>query len=259
MKTLSSLFLVAAFSLVASSAYAEDDPGLAGLLEKGADVLLEEIDKRHNRFVDQTLRVTMSISGGASDGKVIETTTYTKGTSRRAVRMHAPADLKGMGVVVKSRDEIYVRLPDSRKVRRVGAHARRQTFMGTEFNFDDMSMVYLGIDYSAKVAVNDGKTLTLELTRKAGVDLQYPKLIVNVDREKLLIDNLQYFNEGGEHIKTQSRKDPRKGSAGGYSYYTVQMKNEKTGNTTTTSIVSEKENTGIKDRVFGKRWLSRER
>ena len=189
--------------LVPLLAQAEDHPELKGLLDQGAQALLEKTDQKHNAFEDQTIRIAMTIEGGTNDGTTIETTTHTKGKNRRAIRMHAPANLKGMGVVVKSRAEIYVRLPDSRKVRRVGSHAKRQTFMGTTWNFDDMSMIWLAPDYTAAIESKTDTHIVLKLTRKEGVDLQYATVTAFVDRTNLLIDQMKYFNDAGEHVKTK--------------------------------------------------------
>ena len=171
--------------------------------------------------------------------------------------MHAPANLKGMGVVVKSRDEIYVRLPDSRKVRRVGSHAKRQTFMGTTWNFDDMSMIWLAPDFSAKLLKETETHVILELMRKEGVDLQYKKVIVHVDRKHIMIDTIKYFNDSDEHIKTQVRKNLKVADNGGGTYYDVVMKDEKSGAATRTIVLKEKVDSGLKDKMFGRRWLSR--
>jgi hypothetical protein len=251
--TLSALLLFASLG----NAFAEDHSDLKGLLEKGPQALLEATDKNHNAFEDQTIRVRMEIQGGAGDGTILETTTHTKGVSRRAIRMHAPANLKGMGVVVKSRDEIYVRLPDSRKVRRVGSHAKRQTFMGTTWNFDDMSMIWLAPDFSATLASETPTHIVLDLARKEGVDLQYKKVTIHVDRTHILVDKLIYFNEAGDHVKTQSRRDLKIGESGSKTYQDVSMDDEKGGFSTRTRVLSEEVNSGLSNRIFGRRWLSR--
>lgn len=257
MKSMNIVLLGCLLSLTGlGSSFAEDDPALKDLLGN-AQALLEETDKRHNSFDDQTIRVAMTIEGGTADGTTIETTTHTKGKNQRAVRMHAPANLKGMGVVVKSRDEIYVRLPDSRKVRRVGSHAKRQTFMGTTWNFDDMSMIWLAPDFTAKQIEETETHIVLELDRKESVDLQYKKVIVHVDRKHIMIDHIAYYDDAGDHMKTQIRKELKTSDNGGGTYYDVVMKDEKSGAVTRTKVLREKVNSGLKDKMFGRRWLSR--
>lgn len=255
-KTLRCVLVGLAIGLAGSPAFAGEDPQLAPLLEQGAQALLEETDRRHNAFTDQTIRVKMAIEGGAADGTVIESTTTTKGRNQRAVRMHAPSNLKGMGVVVKSRDEIYVRLPDSRKVRRVGSHAKRQTFMGTTWNFDDMSMIWLAPDFNASLKTETGTHVVLNLTRKDGVDLQYKTVEVHVTRDRLLVERLLYFDNDGKHVKTQVRSNVQmNGDVPTYQH--VEMTDETNGTKTITTVISEKLDTGVKDRMFGRRWLSR--
>ena len=240
-----------------SVVHAADHPDLKALMEKGPQALLEETDKKHNAFDDQTIRISMTIEGGTNDGTTIETTTHTKGKNRRAIRMHAPANLKGMGVVVKSRDEIYVRLPDSRKVRRVGSHAKRQTFMGTTWNFDDMSMIWLAPDFTATLESETDTHVILKLSLRDGIDLQYKSVTAYVVKEKLVIDQMKYFNDAGEHVKTQTRSELKITDAGIATFHNVVMKDEKSNVLTRTKVLSEKVNSGLKDKMFGRRWLSR--
>ena len=109
LKLSSMLFVVAIFlTLLPQAAFAEDHPELAGLLTSGAEALMEKVDSNHNYFEDQTLQTRFTIQGGTSDGVELVFTTITKGENKRAIRFSEPADMKGMGVVIKGLDEIYV-------------------------------------------------------------------------------------------------------------------------------------------------------
>ena len=248
--------ILAVAVLFSSNAQAGDDPALAGLVDN-PQALLEELDSRHNAFKDQILRVKMILRGGSNDGKELEFSTYTKGDSRRAVRFHKPADLRGMGVVIKGSNEIYVRLPDSKKVRRVAAHAKKQTFMGSDYNFDDMGIIRLVPLFTPTLLKKDDKHIWLELTRKEGIDLQYEKLVIRVDRSLILYDEIAYFTNG-KKVKLQSRFEPTKMPPGNMIYKRLTMKTLSSGHMTETLVQDEKINTGIKDKVFSRRWLSKD-
>lgn len=229
-------------------------------LAKGPMALLQESDKRHNPFTDQVILTRMVLNGGVHKDVEYLFNTYTKGENRRAVRFHKPTEMKGMGVVIKGRDEVYARLPDSDKVRRVGTHAKRQSFYGSDWSMDDMSMIYLSKDYTPKLldAKADNNThVKLELTKNAGVDLPYNKLIIKIDRKLLLIDYIEYYDENNNYVKLQQRYEP-KVLGGGYLVYThIKVTDVKTKHQTENFVEEEKINQNIADDTFSKRWLVR--
>ena len=122
--------LICGLTLSLPTANAATDPALEGLLKEGAGALLKELDKRSFPFETQILTVRMTMFGGADNGRLLEMTTHIKGLNKRAIAFHKPADLKGMRVVIKGRNDIKVRVPELNKVRKVASHARRQSFYG---------------------------------------------------------------------------------------------------------------------------------
>ena len=251
---------VAAKAVVAASdtagKYVKDATDLAG-----AAKFLEKADANHNPFTDQTIRTRMTLNGGIHNGNMYLFDTYTKGENRRAVRFSEPPEMRGMGGVIKGRNEVYARLPDSEKVRRVGTHSKRQSFYGSDWSMDDMSMIYLGKDYNVKKIVNlksdGGKTLTLELQLKEGVDLPYPKLVIKLDRELALINYIEYYADNMKFKKKQERFDLKE-VGGGYPIYSrVVLTDIDSKHTTQNEVLEEKINQNIPDDNFSKRWLVR--
>lgn len=235
----------------------DPDPKLASLLQQGAQALLIEADSRHNNFKDQTITVRMTLHGGADEGKSIEFESMTKGDDKRAFRFLAPAEMKGMGVIIRGKDEIYVRLPDMQKVRRVAAHAKRQSFQSSDWTFDDMGMIRLSNDFDAKLVDDKGDFVTLELNRKAGVDLMYKKLVIAIRKDQLLIEKIEYFDESGKKIKVQERAGLKEEPAGNWMYRTITLKDLTTGHSTVNEVLSVKVNSNLDDDTFSRRWLVR--
>ncbi|MDX9719174.1 MAG: outer membrane lipoprotein-sorting protein [Myxococcota bacterium] len=249
------LLLALLFPLAASAA--DPDPAFDGLVQKGAQSLLEEADKRHNDFKDQTIQVKMVLHGGANDGNEYQFVTITKGDNMRALRFEAPADMKGMGIVIKGRDEIYVRLPDTDKVRRVGSHARRQSFNGSDWNMDEMSMIRLAKDYTATIESQTDSHVVMSLVRNEGVDLIYPKLTIYLDKSKILIDKLEYFDDDGKMVKRQERFDCKKVGGTAEIYTRITMTDLSTDHMTENLVLDEKVDENVADDTFSKRWLVR--
>lgn len=227
----------------------------------GATKMLQQVDKNHNPFKDQTIHTKMVLNGGVHKNVVYTFDTYTKGSNRRSVRFHDPAEMRGMGVVVKGRDEVYARLPDSDKVRRVGTHSKRQSFYGSDWTMDDMSMIYLADDYDIVKIIDlnadNGTHVTLELKLKGGVDLPYPKLVIKIDKKLMLCDYMEYYNDSLSLLKTQYRYEP-KDLGNGYPIYThVKLVDAATKHQTENFVDKELINQNIPDETFTKRWLVR--
>lgn len=241
---------------LATTATAAPDPKLASLLEQGADALLQEADRRHNDFADETIRSRMTVRGGSDDGKTLAMTGIRKGEQKRVFRFEEPADVKGMGVLIEGQSLMYVYVPSLGKVRPVASHAKRQGFMATDFSYDDMGLINLSPVFSAKLLGQDDKTVKLELTRREGQDVMYDKLVIWVDKEELLIPRIEYY-ENGKHLKTQERTGVVTGNAGNRHYSKIVMKEASGGHSTEIEVLDMKVNTGVSDNIFSKRWLVR--
>ena len=249
-------YLVAAMLLfTATPALAADDPELERLLKSGADAVLAESDRRLTNWEDQTLRVQMD-GVGPGETKRLELTVITKGGDRRALRFREPADMRGMGVVIKGMDEIYVRLPGSSKTRRVAAHARKQGLPGTDWAFDDSALIRLSPFYTAKTTGKTDTHLKLELTRRPGANIGYEKLEVEVARASVTVDLVRYIGDDGKPLKEEKRT-ALKTWDGKRTYQQVKVTNLRKEHSTAIKVLEEKNDTGVKKKTFSKRWLVR--
>jgi outer membrane lipoprotein-sorting protein len=130
---------------------------------------------------------------------------YVKGTKRRLVEYLAPADIKGMKVLVLAKDKMYVYLPAYRKVRRVASHAKNQGFMGTTFSHDDISTATYGPYYKGKLLRETDTHWTVEITAREGVNVPYSKLELDMTKKYYHPSQLRYYNKKGVKIKTEYR------------------------------------------------------
>ncbi len=119
----------------------------------------------------------------------------------------APADVKGTKVLILSPTQMYIYLPAYKKVRRIASHVTDQGFMGMNFTQDDMSITNYPKMYSATIAKDDGKLMTLNLTAKADTHAPYPKMEMVVDKSKNVPTEVRLFNESGTKLKTETRSN----------------------------------------------------
>tara|TARA_B100001964_G_C14090527_1_gene534567 strand:+ start:93 stop:863 length:771 start_codon:yes stop_codon:yes gene_type:complete len=251
-----SLALAIALSLTISSP-ASANASLDTLIAQGGDALLAEADRRANIAPDITRQVKMVLTGGDDNGNELMMEQITKDGKGTAIRFSKPADLKGLALVIKGEAEIYVKLPGSKKVRRVAAHARKQGFQGTDFSLDDLKMLRFVPHYSAKLSSSEGTTVELELTRRPTSDIPYYRLIMTMDKDILIPKTIAYFDKAGKKIKLQQRSELAKFKNGGLTYRNIKMTDLVRNHSTELLVLEEDIEKNIPSRTFSKRWLLR--
>jgi outer membrane lipoprotein-sorting protein len=175
--------------------------GSAGAAETGADVLAK-VDQAMNNFTDGEFESKLFIRDPGGQSREIGFTTFQKVPDKRLVRFSSPGDLKGMGVLVENKDTMYVYLPGFQKVRRVGTHVKAQTFMGSDFSYEDMSLSRYSPTYDAKLVKDDANTWELDLTVKAGQEIEYPKVHMIVEKKSSQPLKIDFMDAGGKVLKT---------------------------------------------------------
>ncbi len=188
--------LLIAAMLWSGSAHAED-----------AASILKNMDEAMNRAEDQVIEwKVVNQEPGKKDPKIMQFTSTVSGP-KALTSFSAPADLKGTRVLVLTRTQMYIYLPQYGKVRRIASHMTKAGFMGTTFSNDDMSTSRFGDVYSGKVLSEaDGKA-EMEFTPLPDVEAPYSRALVTVDTKMYHPLKIQYFNEKDVHIKTETRSD----------------------------------------------------
>src|SRR3954454_1801332 len=149
-------------------------PTIASADPKGMEYL-GKVDHMMNNFSDGVFESKLLVKTPDGSSREYGFTTYQKVPDKRLVRFSAPGDVKGMGVLIESTDTMYVFLPGFQRVRRMGTHVKNQSFMGSDFSFEDMAEISYGHVYDAKLVGSDEKNWILELVAKPGQDLEFPK------------------------------------------------------------------------------------
>lgn len=245
-----SMALMAALGLAligpASRAFADD---------KGTDVL-KKVDAALNSFKDGYFESKLIVRnpGGTRE---YEFNTSQKTPDKRLVLFTSPGDVKGMGILVQGK-EVHVYLPGFQKVRRMGTHVKNQTFMGSNFGFDDFAQISFADSYEAMQTAEDPATWTIEITAKKGVDPEFPKMIMVVDKKMHHPLKVEYFDASGKKMKTQIRADYKEDAPGHWQPFKVQMIDHRRNDNVSEIVFSNtKINSGLADDIFTVRALSR--
>ena len=223
------------------------------LKAQGAVPLLQALDKRHNGYPTQVWEFKMTIKPTSGASRSVEFKVWQKAT-RRLVRFTAPGTVKGMSVLSRG-DTMYVYSPQTDNVRRVAAHARRQTLLGSDFTYDDMAQVDWAPIYDASFAEDKGGFLWMELKKKDGVDATWAKLRLRINKKQAMVDRIEYF-DGGKKVKEQIREEWAV-LDGAPTYKKITVRDVATGHATTLEMKSQKIGEKLSNKMFSKRSLVR--
>ena len=226
------------------------------LVKKGAQAVLERSDSEANPYATRTMSVQMTLNGDGDVDKKLAMEMFSKGATKTALRFKAPADLKGLALVIKGSSEIYVKLPGTRKVRRVASHARKQGFQGTDWSLDDLRMLKLAPVFDPTIKEVTATHIVLDLTRKASADVPYKRLVVYLPKAHLVPDRIEYFDEEGTQVKLQTRERLVEFEGGKKGFLKNTMKDLARNHTTALEVLKQSTDP-ISDKVFSKRWLVR--
>jgi outer membrane lipoprotein-sorting protein len=247
MKLVTVVLTACSLTVTASVAYADSGPEV-----------LAKVDHAMNNFADGVFESKLLIRepGGATRELVF--TTWQKVPDKRLVRFFSPGDVKGMGVLVENKDTMYVYLPGFQKVRRVGTHVKNQTFMGSDFSYEDMSISRYGIIYDAKLAKEDANSWELDLTVKPGIEVEYPRVHMVVDKKAMQPTRVDFEDASGKPLKTNEYEGYHLEGSEHYNpnkvIVTDHRRNDHKSEIVFTGV---KLNSGLKDDLFSQRSLIR--
>jgi outer membrane lipoprotein-sorting protein len=225
--------------------------------DSGADVL-SKVDNAMNNFTDGEFESKLLIKDSSGQAREIGFTTYQKVPDKRLVRFSSPGDLKGMGVLVENKDTMYVFLPGFQKVRRVGTHVKAQTFMGSDFSYEDMSLSRYSPTYDAKLVKEDATSWELELTVKAGQEIEYPRVHMWVEKRSQQPTKIDFMDAGGKLLKTSEYSDYHIDDANHYGPSKVTVTDHRRNDHKSEIVfLHVKLNQGLKDYFFTQRTLIR--
>ena len=183
------------------------------------------------------------------------------------IRFLEPADVKGVGLLTIEHtdrdDDQWLYLPALRKVRRISSSDQGDNFMGTDYTYEDIRSEKLDkhvyrLTGSEVIAGHDCYTIeALPAGEKEKKESGYSKREIWMRKDVFLMIQIKYYNNKGEHFKTEIRKDIVEAAPGVYRPNFMEMKNLKTGHTTRLTFDERRLNQGIDDKIFTERTLKR--
>jgi len=220
--------------------------------------LLKQIDDVEFAQKDMVSTATMKLTDSDGKQKVRKAKIWQLGDSKRMFKFLEPADVKNVGFLDLGEDVMYLYMPAFKKIRRIAGHIKNDTFMGTDFTYDDMGSTRLAEDYRPVKASQDGDHDVLELVPRDPDDKEYGKVMVHARRSDHHIVKMEFYDKAGKLWKVMTRGDYRPVGKYQISHF-MEMKDLKKKHSTSMTMDEVSCDTGLKKSFFSQRQLKRRR
>jgi hypothetical protein len=224
---------------------------------------------RQNRKRERTLTLlSMSAAPAAPAGAAKGAKPAEAIGDRLLMRFTYPNDIAGTSFLVWERDgaedERFLFLPALGRVRRIAGSERQESFVGSDFTYEDIGgraledYTYTLLNADATVTDAEGRThpaYQLE-SRAKQADALYPRVVSTVRKDNFVVVRAEIFNRRNEREK-EYRVLKLEQVEGIWTATSVVMTNELDRTRTEMTTTSVDYNVGLKDTDFSRRELER--
>ncbi len=215
---------------------------------------------------DQTSEIAMKLVSKRGDVTTREIIVYHKkygDDGKTLLFFTSPADIEGTGLLIWSHtnadDDEWLYLPDLGRVRRIGSSSKGDSFMGTDFSYEDMTDI--DVDERKHELVGEEPVegqdcyVVKSVPKKPG---NYGKVMSWISKKNFLPLRIDFYDPEMSLLKKARFYDVR--AIGGYpTAMRVEMKNVQTGHSTLLEFKSVKYDSDLQDDLFTERRLKRGR
>ncbi len=129
---------------------------------------------------------------------------------KNLIRYTAPRRVKDQAMLMlNNSDDIWSYFPRTNRVRKLATHAKKQKMQGSDFSYEDMgsgdSFITDFIHKRKEDEKKDGHDCyVVELVKKAGVDSNYSRMILWIDKKNYVISTIDYFDEDDSSFRIKT-------------------------------------------------------
>lgn len=239
-----------------------------GQTQTGEGYQLMQRADQVQRVADESVRVKMELisRSGKKRRRTIKLAqeTNSAGLRKSLIRFSAPKSVAGTGLLTVensgSADDQWLFLPALRRVRRISPADQSDSFLGTDFAFEDLQTEDLDTfiyKRTGEDVVDHAPCYVIEaIPKESNTKSGYGKRVLWLRNTDFVLARVDYFNQRGERLKTYRASDVRPvGNAQVSRAHRVSMENLKTGHKTVLTFGDFEIDEGIDDQVFTVRTL----
>ncbi len=241
--------------------------------EKSADDVMRA-NFLTSKTSDSTTNATFRLINSSGQERLRDTSGETKlipgkTDNRRVVTFNSPADVKGTKTLLIEHtgadDDIWIYLPAMKKVRRLVASNKKDSFVGTDFSYGDV-IGHKVEDWKHKLLreekfsgkdcyVIESTPKTPEVADQSG----YSKRVSWIDKESSVAVKGEIYDQNGELLKKLSAEEIQKVDAKNNKWQPMKLvaENVQTSHKTVIEFKNFKAGVGVRDDVFTPRALEK--
>jgi outer membrane lipoprotein-sorting protein len=234
--------------------------------------IMQENDRQFH-FKTEVSQMTMELinSSNRTRSRTVERFSMKdeNGNLSTLIRFLQPADVRGTGFLSiehnENEESRHLFLPALRRTRRISAGEDSDSFMGSDFTYEDIAQMVLD-EYSFNLlgneVVNETNCYKIEVIptceRRKRITA-YSKMIYYVSHNNFIVHKVEYYDRHGTLFKTLTGTDIRlvPGTTDFYRAYTLTMENLRTGHRTVLRYSDFKINSEVDKDMFTLRFLER--
>lgn len=228
-----------------------------------------------NKVADSVSDATFTLTNKSGQERVRQTfgTTKLQGNgldNMRMTRFLSPADIKGtVSLLVEHADkddDIWIYLPALKKVRRMVASNKKDSFVGTDFSYGDVIGHKVG-EWDHKLLgeeVVDGKTCYVIESLPKSDDIKassgYSRRKGWIRKDNYMTVKSEFWDESGQPVKTSTFSDIQQVDPAHDKWQAMRLEaaNVQTGHRTIIKFDNFKVNQQVKDDFFTTRYMEKE-
>jgi outer membrane lipoprotein-sorting protein len=245
----------------------------------GADAaarqLLDKVRKLNDttrKWTDRTQHLKIRIidrrGGERKRDLAIYLKKYADDRTRTIVFFESPPEVKGVGFLQwadpHARDEQWLYVPELKRVRQIAGGAKKESFVGTDFSFNDLAIMSQILDWTeadapatlARADQVDGQQCQVIEFTPGAKSFGYGRIVVWLRASDLTIMKYSMHDTAGRQEKVLTLGDIRQvGQIP--TAFTMEMRNIDTGSHTVVNFTAITYDTGLSDDLFTQRSLER--
>ncbi len=230
-----------------------------------------ELSRGERKWSDRTQKLQLTITdrhgGKRSRELVVTQKKYEADRSKSILFFDAPPEIKGAGFLQwidpHDQNQQWLYLPELKRVRQISGSSKRESFMGTDFSYEDLAVTSEILDWSEadadavierEEACGQEQCWVIAFTPKAK-ELAYAKIRTWLD-DKYRLRRFEFLTDKGEALKRLEILDIRDVGAIPTAYR-FEMDNVRGGSRTVVDFSEVKYDTGVSDTAFTERKLEK--
>jgi len=234
------------------------------------DLNAEQVIDKVENSIDASsakMQLHMDLYSASGSKRSRALTVYMKKTEGRAksyLRFTEPADIEGTAFLSLEQEdgdeEMYLYMPVLGSVRRIAGSQKSGSFVGTDFSYNDMTILgggNYGEDYQAQILEYNGNEYVLRLD-PLDEDITYHHTVMRVPTSNWYPTKIEFFNEE-ESLEKRLTNEQIEQVDGNWTARKITMENVEKGSRTVLELEEVQYDVPIEDRIFTTRHLERGR